>query len=142
MSAGPDTTPAADKRNGYSLETDLRPILRGDVVLPNLIEMPLTEGVARIAAAAGTVARPDVERTLVHRGRSGQWARYFLNRTQAGAWDGSGYVMWWDNGRGRCGSFAICVHESVLEPGADPRRGWRPSHCRKCGLDTTIDSGD
>lgn len=70
------------------------------------------------------------------------WARYFLNRTQGGQLDGTGYVMIYGNGGGKIGHFAICKHEKIAEVGADPRRGWHPGRCRLCNLNMTVDSGD
>lgn len=129
------------KRNGYDFDADLMPIMQGKVVLPNFEEIEPTKALANIAAFGhgyrqyhGQVQLPK-ERHC--------WAQYFLNRTQGGALDGSGMVVWYGlNGKGAAAEFAICKHEKRAAPDAKPHIGWHPGHCVKCGLDMTVDSGD
>ena len=70
-------------------------------------------------------------------------ARYFLEYTQAGTFSGNGYTAFSNSEHhGKFASFAICLHQKVLDPQANLLRGWAPAHCEKCGLDMTVDSGD
>lgn len=133
-----------DYRNGYSLDDDLMPIMKGKIELPNFKELGLKEAVANIAAAGGSLGMPDVMNAKVPSSQSswGHWARYFLNRSQGGSFDGTGYVIWYDHGEGRAGTFAICEHKLVELPGANHMRGWHPTKCEKCGMDLSVDSGD
>lgn len=133
-----------EKRNGFSLADDLGPIMAGKVELPNMKQLTLEQGIAAIASAGGTLARPDVEAVKLPGSTrmSPDWARYFLNRTQGGRFDGTGFVIWYDGGRGRVASFAICEHVKEAGRDARPHVGWHPGRCSKCGLDMTVDSGD
>jgi hypothetical protein len=119
-------------------------IMAGKLPLPNFEEISLERGVANIAVGGGLVDAMGVRNAKVPGSSStwGHWSRYFLGTTQGGALDGTGYVIWWDRGNGHVGKFAICRHEKVTGSGADPRRGWHPGRCSKCGLDMTVDSGD
>jgi hypothetical protein len=140
------------KRSCYSLEDDLRPIIDGKAELPNFKEVPLEEGVARLHFYYGGSIHKGHARVPGDTSAHGEWAMYFLNNTQAGNLDGSGYVAWskWEydpaknNGRsvGHMATFAICQHEKKESPDARPMRGWHPGFCTKCGLDMTVDSGD
>jgi hypothetical protein len=135
------TEAVTTKRNGYSLEADLQPIIDGKVTLPNA--MPIAGDVAsRILhytqMHCGTVLRADGKK---------EWnARFFLDYGQGGQLYGSGLVAWteWKEGAYRAVGmkFAICEHKQISAPGANPSRGWHPGFCEKCGLDMTIDSGD
>ena len=133
-----------DRPKFEGFEAQLDAIMSGKQVLPNWEEMALSKGVAAIAAAGGSLGKPDVMNAKVPGSDSGwgHWARYFLNRTQGGVFDGSGYVMIWDKSAGRIGRFAICKHTKVAGAGANPRYGWHPGWCSKCGLDMTVDSSD
>ena len=128
-----------DRRRGFQDE-DFAPILKGKAVLPNFEELPLERGIANIAAGACLLAVQGVRNARLPNGK--HWARYFLNTTQGGSRDGTGYVMWYDHEVGHVGRFAICKHERRGGPGGNPRRGWHPGHCTKCGLVMTVDSGD
>lgn len=120
------------------LDLALDAVVKGDVVVPNLQEISAIEAVAAIACFGSLEPRAGRARIAIAK----HWARYFVSRTQRGAIDGTGYVLWWDQGKGRAAKFAICVHDSVPEPGGNPRRGWAPSRCSKCGLNTSVDSSD
>lgn len=132
------------KLRGFDLIADLGPIMAGKVELPNMKELTLEQGIASIAAAGGTLARPDVESVRLPGSTrmAGEWARYFLNRTQGGRFDGTGFVIWYGSGKGRVATFAICKHEPVAGADARPHVGYHPARCGKCGLDMTVDSSD
>jgi hypothetical protein len=129
------------KRNGYSLEGDLKPIFKGEVVLPNVKPIEHDVGAAILhyrEMHSGYALLPD--------GRKEWNARFFLDYGQGGQLYGSGSVAWvaWKDGGYRATglTFAICEHTNVAGAGANPSRGWHPGVCSKCGLDMTIDSGD
>lgn len=141
------TIPALLKKGGYSLENDLLPILNGRVFLPNFKELQLEMGIGVIAAGAGLVPYPEAGGVALAQipevAPPAAWARYFLSKTQSGALDGTGYVIWCDrSGKGRVGHFAICAHSKVAGAGANRSRGWYPGYCEKCGLNMSVDSGD
>lgn len=61
-----------------------------------------------------------------------------------GSWDGAGVLLSMHNTiKPRVFKFALCKHEKT-EEGHSPNhnRGWHPGHCRLCGMDMTVDSGD
>jgi hypothetical protein len=136
----------ATKRRGYSLESDLLPIIEGTTALPNF----LSEDLARTAnniASGGHSMLAKWGWALID-GRK-QWAQFFLTpaamgNANSGSLDGGGYVMVWSSRKEGpiTGTFAICRHDKQAAPGANPSRGWHPGRCVKCGLDMTIDSSD
>ena len=133
-----------DKRNGYSLEDDLMPIIDGKVAPPNF-ELVGMEGAIANIAATGHRMTPRWGYALID-GRK-TWTFYFLTPVPTnfgGGFDGGGYMLLYGGypHGGRVGKFAICKHEKVDAPGANHSRGWHPGHCTKCGLDMTVDSGD
>lgn len=141
MNPAPHIKPVAppDHRSGYSLETDLMPIVEGKVALPNFKALDLEHAVGNIAACYG----PGVRGTaLLALKQSKHWAQFFLDRGQGGGLQGSGVVLYWEASKGRAASFAICEHVKVEGAGANHSRGWHPGHCSKCGLDLSVDSGD
>lgn len=70
-------------------------------------------------------------------------AFYWFGRTQRGEFTGAGKVLWHNLYlAGFFASFALCEHVVAPLSGANPLRGWHPSFCTKCGLDTSVDSGD
>lgn len=128
------------KRNGYSLEIDLQPIIEGRVALPNARLIDRDIGAALLhyqQMHSGAALLPTGKRWNV---------RYFLDYGQGGGLHGSGLVAWtdWRDGAYRAVgmSFAICDHKPVVGAGANPMRGWHPASCEKCGLDMSVDSGD
>lgn len=134
------------KRNGYSLVTDLMPVINGDVHLPNFEPQDLPRLVNNIASGGHSMlAKWGWANLDGHK----QWAQFFLTpaamgNANSGSFDGGGYVMIW-SGRKEgpiVGHFAICKHEMKEGAGANHQRGWHPGSCAKCGLDMTIDSGD
>lgn len=139
-----------DHRGGYDYP-DYEPFMRGEVEVPNFVEVSAGEVLNVIAGMAGLEFHSSVRcaRLPSNTSTHAPWARYFLTRTQGGRLDGGGYVVVYDSryadGKslgGRAGRFAICKHEKEVGPGAVPSRGWHPGHCRLCGLDMTVDSGD
>jgi len=129
----------------YSLETDLMPIMRGDVALPN--PEPINRDIgAEILHYNQMRSGCSV---LLPGETSKKWnVSFFLDSGQSGQLYGSGLVAWtkWDNEKRTYAAtglrFAICQHTKVDDPGANHSRGWHPGRCSKCGLDMTIDSGD
>jgi hypothetical protein len=132
---------ALAKRNGYSLETDLMPIIEGKIALPNPRPIEGDVGSAILPYRqmhCGVALLPDGKK---------QWeARFFLDRGQGGGLHGTGVVAWtdWKDGAYRAVAmkFAICEHTQVEGPNANHSRGWHPASCSKCGLDMSVDSGD
>ncbi len=128
-------------RHSYSMETDLLPIIKGNVELPN--PEPLDRDVA---AAILHYAQMLTGIVLLNGGRKIWNARYFLDYGQGGGLQGSGLVAWIalkDGAYRATGlTFAICRHTPVTGAGANPSRGWHPASCAKCGLDLSVDSGD
>lgn len=132
----------------YTLESDLMPILKGDVPLPNFKAEDLARTVNNIAAVGhsllakwGWVMHPTENRK--------QWAQFFLSpasmgNANSGSFDGSGYIMIFSSRKEGpiVGRFAICEHQKKLAADANPGRGWLPGACVKCGLDMTVDSSD
>jgi hypothetical protein len=118
-------------------------IMNGKREPPNYEDVDLSKGVATIAAWGGAHETVGIKHVKIPGFKSSNWSRFFLGSTQGGDFDGTGYIMWWDNGAGHIGKFAICQHERT---GGGTReqemRGWHPGRCAKCGLDMSIDSGD
>ena len=117
-------------------------IYSGEIEPPNLLSIGLEDGMSIIASqelrptGVGCI-RPGLK------SYPASYARYFLEYTQAGTFAGSGYVTFSQGSNyGVFASFAICLHKKVLDPQANLLRGWSPAHCKKCGLDMTVDSGD
>lgn len=135
------------KRNGYSLETDLMPIVDGDLPLPNFEPEELPRLANNIASGGHSLLAKWGWAKLG--GDRKQWAQFFLwpaamGNANNGSFDGGGYVIVW-SGRKEgpiVGTFAICRHHKKDGAGANHQRGWHPGACEKCGLDMTVDSGD
>lgn len=126
-------------------DADLAAIMDGKAPVPNFEEITdLGKALALWSSAGGSSAPPDQKLAKLPGSARmyGDWARYLLHRTQGGDYDGTGYVMTYNGGKGRMGRFAICKHEKVAGPGANPSRGWHPGYCSICGMDLTVDSGD
>jgi hypothetical protein len=130
-----------EKRNGYTMDGDLKPIIQGNVALPNAKPIERDVGAAILhyhEMHSGWALLPD--------GRKEWNARFFLDRGQGGGLHGTGIVAWtaWKDGayRATAMTFAICEHTQVEGAGANHSRGWHPGHCSKCGLDMSVDSGD
>lgn len=129
------------KRSGYSLETDLMPIIHGNVTVPNAKVLDRDAG-----AAILHYREMHCGNALLSAGNKKWNARFFLDYGQGGGLHGSGLVAWteWKDGayRATAMTFAICDHKAVAGANANPSRGWHPAHCEKCGLDMSVDSGD
>lgn len=72
------------------------------------------------------------------------YAKVYTEYSRGGGWDGVGYVVTSHNtDQGRVFKFQLCKHEKT-EEGHSPNhsRGWHPGHCKHCGMDMTVDSGD
>lgn len=139
-----DTATSTSKRNGYSLDADLEPIIKGEVPLPNFEPMDVGNVINTIAACGHSmVPKWGYAKVDGHK----DWAQYFLTHEGMSSRNlgGGGYVLIYQGkwkGEPRVGRFAICKHEKELAPSANPSRGWHPGACKKCGLDMTVDSGD
>lgn len=125
-----------------TFRVDLNRIMNGMVPVPNYKDVEIAHGLG-IIASSGSFEHDNVVYNAVIPGHEGKhWARFFLSTTHGGRLDGGGMIVWWHQGKGRIGRFAICEHEKVAAAGANPSRGWHPGSCGKCGLDMTVDSGD
>lgn len=127
----------------YSMD-DLNPILKGEERIPNFEPMDCGRMMNNIAAC-GHSMHPQWGWANFS-GRK-EWAQFFLTPTAMGSaprnLDGAGYVIaYGPRDTPTTGTFAICRHEKVAAPGANHSRGWHPGHCKKCGLDMTVDSSD
>lgn len=73
-----------------------------------------------------------------------QWTQFFLlgAANMGSGLGGEGYAVTYDSQAPIVRRFAICKHEKEEGAGANHMRGWHPGHCRLCGMDMTIDSGD
>lgn len=134
---------AAPKLRAADFDKLFDEITAGRLPVPNFEEMDLAQGVGSIAAGSGMqVTAPKWGARIEGSDKGGHFARFFLNTTQGGQFDGSGLVMLMTGSGGKIGRFAICKHSKVAGPGANPNRGWHPGRCEHCGLDMTVDSGD
>lgn len=73
-----------------------------------------------------------------------QWTQFFLlaDANMGFELGGGGYAVTYGSKAPIIRRFQICNHEIELHASANPERGWRPGHCKHCGMDMTIDSGD
>ena len=126
---------------GSGTSKDLRP-------LPNATDADPLEFLNALAAG-GHMMEPVWGYSLLPDGSRQQWTQFFLlaDANMSGDLGGGGYAVTY--GAYRDGKatpivrrFRICNHERVLHAGANPDRGWRPGHCKHCGMDMTVDSGD
>jgi hypothetical protein len=136
----------AQRNKRYSLDDDLMPIIEGTVVMPNVEEKSF-EHVINSIAARGHSLLPKWGYARMSPGIYKSLAQYFLTPSGMGSacngsFDGGGYALVYRSGTPLVVTFAICRHEKEDAPDADHRRGWHPGHCKKCGLDMTVDSGD
>lgn len=138
-------------QKSYTLDTDYAPIIKAEVEIPNAENVdPLL--FLNNLASGGHSWVPKWGWALVN-GRK-DWAQFFLTPAgMGGRFDGGGYAVVWRSSRYDQEAkkqihqplvlrFAICKHEKVSGPGANPIRGWHPGSCKHCGLDMTVDSGD
>lgn len=126
---------------------DLTPIFEGKLPVPNLEEMPAEKGLERLAHGGAGGIRGRIK--FSPQDNRGEWATWFPGYEGMGSLGGNGYVIWSVTEHspvyrtyGKVGTFAICKHEKVEGPGANHNRGWHPGHCRLCGMNMDIDSGD
>ena len=138
-----------DNPQAKDFDAILDEIMEAKREVPNYEEVSLAGGVAVIGCGAGLAEEPGVRRARLagSKSRIGDSARYFLSTTQGGDYDGTGYVMIAavEKGAmvGHIGKFAICKHEVVGRGTREQEmRGWHPGHCKLCGLDMSVDSGD
>jgi hypothetical protein len=135
--------PVATKPQHTEFEALLDEIIKGRLPIPHFEPMDPSQGIASIAAGSGLqVTQVAWGATLPGAEGRGHFARFFLNTTQGGQFDGTGLVMLMTGDGGKIGRFAICKHSKVMGADANPRRGWYPGRCEHCGLDMTVDSGD
>lgn len=69
---------------------------------------------------------------------------FLMANMDGSSWKGSGLLVTSHNtDHGRVFKFALCAHEKTTEGHSpNPGRGWHPGHCKLCGMDMTVDSGD
>lgn len=114
--------------------------------LPNLEE--ITDPAQALFEIACTSALCPAPYNLAFKMPGDRYPNYckaFLRSTpMGGGWDGSGVLLTMHNTtRPRVFSFALCLHEKTQEGHSpNPGRGWHPGHCRYCGMNMTVDSGD
>jgi hypothetical protein len=124
----------------YTFEEHLKPIVMGEVPLPNF--EPMDQSLfLRNLSACGSSMEPHWGWALIDGKRV--WAYFFLQGVGMGSpphtYGGNGYILIYPE---KVGTFAICRHTQVEGAGANHRRGWHPGRCSKCGVDMSIDSGD
>ena len=95
-------------------------------------------------AARGHMMTPVWGYSLLPAEARHQWTQFFLLHDANMGFElgGRGYAVTYANPKPIVRRFAICKHEIELRSDADPSRGWNPGHCKHCGMDMTIDSGD
>jgi hypothetical protein len=106
-------------------------------------------------AARGHMMEPVWGYSLLPDGDRQQWTQFFLlgDANMGMQLGGGGYAVTYGSTRWDAEKsvnvhepivrhFQICVHEIELHAGANPSRGWNPGHCKHCGMDMTVDSGD
>lgn len=142
----------------YTIEDDILPIIEGAVPLPNTEEEDPLLFLSNLAATGHSMT-PRWGWSLRHEGRDAgrkQWTQFFLRPVAMGGqgtFDGSGYAVIWGGSRYDQETkkniytpivlrFAVCKHEKLIHSDARPERGWHPGHCKHCGLDMSVDSGD
>lgn len=149
--ADPSIIPQPEFLRGrhYRVE-DYKAMFDGHQYLPNFEPIPLEKAASHAAASYSHLERGHAKLPDHPSGRqSFAGTLFILNATQGGGWDGTGTVIvnsGWSHAEQKytvaTGEFAICKHEKVEGAGANHMRGWHPGHCRKCGLDMSVDSGD
>src|SRR5260370_23405357 len=97
------------KRSGYSLETDLMPIIEGKVALPNA--KPID---GDVGAAVLRYSKMHCGNALLPTGKKEWNARFFLDYGQGGGLHGSGFVAWADWKDGAYPATAITV--AICDP--------------------------
>jgi hypothetical protein len=150
----------------FTLEADFAPLFAAIIALPNFEPIPHWQALRASMGYGKTVERfrdpskhfdestkakveidVGADKPRIYGGN----AIYHLNCGQGGGFTGEGVVVIDATGHFQyravqesiiTGRFAICKHESVEDPGANHSRGWHPAHCKKCGLDMSVDSGD
>lgn len=140
----------------YVVAEDLRPYLHPlqpwgqQAPLPNLEE--ITDPKEALREIAWSKANVDYYNAAVmlppkhpaHPNKFPEYCDLFLKSTpMGGGWDGSGIILTTNEGEPRVFRFALCNHEKT-EQGHSPNhgRGWHPGHCKHCGMNMTVDSGD
>ena len=122
--------------------TRMAAIMGGKLPLPNPEEIAPPAALNLIAASATSTITEAIHRARLEGSKGSMWARYMLSYTQGGQLSGEGIAFLWFNSGGKAFRFAICKHQIEARPGGNPSRGWHPSHCTVCGLNTSVDSGD
>ncbi len=145
-------------------ESDYEPFIgksngdnRGLAPLPNAEDADPLDFLNTLASG-GNMMLPKWGYALLPDGSRQQWTQFFLlsNSNMGMELGGEGYAVTYGGQRWAKGEngypigfpqpivrrFAICKHEIESHAGANPLRGWHPGHCKHCGMDMTIDSGD
>jgi hypothetical protein len=119
--------------------------LMGREVMPNLKPVENQRSALDRMCLAGWIVRSGHVRTdpMVPHSR---WARVFLSTQQFGGLSGNGLMIVYSGTMRpddpQLYEFALCEHQVKTGPNANPSRGWHPSVCTKCGLNTSVDSSD
>ena len=141
---GKPTFPFVSNRH-YSME-DFGPYFASKFALPKFEPVPLWQVASAAIHFYGHLVEGKYAATVEHPGIY-QRALYMLSAGQGGGLTGEGYVLIScgyanDESRIVSGRFALCKHQKVEGHGADHDHGWHPGHCRLCGLNMNVDSGD
>lgn len=147
----PKWTPFTFEKNRKITLDDFKPMFEGRMDLPNFERIPLHEAARHAAYFYGKMVEGQYVKLPGGSVYDRSWSHglYMLDCGQGGGLTGKGWVITqqglrYDEESVVGGRFALCVHEfeSTLPAGFDPRRGWAPGYCKKCGLDMSVDSGD
>ena len=130
------------KGRGYDLKEDFGAIMDGLIEVPNWkVEENQGHALCNLTLG-GLYTPPGSGNILLPEAPGTKWAKFFLRQTQGGGFDGRGWAIVYQSAGGIIGKFAICEHVVRSGEGANPRRGWHPASCEKCGIDLSVDSGD
>lgn len=122
--------------------------MAGRAPVPNFRYYGKTDaGLNAIASGGGLSPYLGKTHPRIPGAQHGAWARGFVQHTQMDGISGKAwllmYVSTWDQKPlPRVCTFSICDHEIVEGAGARHERGWHPSKCILCGLNTSVDSSD
>lgn len=126
----------------YAVDGNLKPILSGELSLPNAADVEPLRFLNNLAAG-GHMMKPVWGWAMLPDNSRKQWTQFFLTQGGMGGYlDGAGYAVTYGGRAPIVRHFAICKHEQQLGAGANPSRGWHPGNCKHCGMNMTVDSGD
>jgi hypothetical protein len=134
----------------YTQEDDYAPFMgKSGQVNKDLRPLPNAEDVDPLhflndLAARGHMMTPVWGYSILPDNSRQQWTQFFLlhDANMGFGLGGGGYAVTYGSKTPIVRSFRICKHEIKLHDGANPSQGWKPGHCKHCGMDMTIDSSD